>query len=119
MFDHVVISVSDYAASKAFFEQTLAPLGVGVVAENQLGVELCRPDGVSSLCIRLQPVADHPHLHLAFTAENRQQVEAFHRAALAVGGKDNGAGPPPEISRQPLRRLRDRPGRPQHRSGLP
>ncbi|MEZ5439609.1 MAG: VOC family protein [Lysobacteraceae bacterium] len=91
MFDHVVISVSDYAASKAFFEQTLAPLGVGVVAENQLGVELCRPDGVSSLCIRLQPVADHPHLHLAFTAENRQQVEAFHLAALAAGGKDNGA----------------------------
>jgi predicted lactoylglutathione lyase len=31
------------------------------------------------------------HLHLAFKAENRQQVEAFHRAALAAGGKDNGA----------------------------
>ena len=91
MFDHVVISVGDYAASKAFFEQALAPLGVEVVAENQLGVELCRPDGVSSLCIRLEPVADHPHLHLAFTAENRHQVEAFHLAALAAGGKDNGA----------------------------
>jgi predicted lactoylglutathione lyase len=31
------------------------------------------------------------HLHLAFTAENRQQVEAFYRAALKAGGKDNGA----------------------------
>jgi predicted lactoylglutathione lyase len=31
------------------------------------------------------------HLHLAFTAENRQQVEAFYRAALEAGGKDNGA----------------------------
>jgi predicted lactoylglutathione lyase len=31
------------------------------------------------------------HLHLAFTAENRQQVEAFHRTALEAGGKDNGA----------------------------
>jgi predicted lactoylglutathione lyase len=31
------------------------------------------------------------HLHLAFTAETRQQVEAFYRAALAAGGKDNGA----------------------------
>ena len=91
MFDHVVIGVSNYAASKAFFEQALAPLGVEVVAENQLGVEFCRPDGDSSFCIRLEPVIDHPHLHLAFTAENRQQVDAFHRAALAAGGKDNGA----------------------------
>ncbi|MCB1987260.1 MAG: VOC family protein, partial [Burkholderiaceae bacterium] len=78
-------------ASKAFFEQALAPLGVEVVAENQLGVELCRPDGVSSFCIRLEPVTNHPLLHLAFTAESRQQVHAFHRAALAAGGKDNGA----------------------------
>jgi predicted lactoylglutathione lyase len=31
------------------------------------------------------------HLHLAFTAENRQQVEAFYRSALEAGGKDNGA----------------------------
>jgi predicted lactoylglutathione lyase len=30
-------------------------------------------------------------LHLAFTAENRQQVEAFYRAAMEGGGKDNGA----------------------------
>ena len=90
MFDHVVIGVSNYAASKAFFEQALAPLGVEVVAENQLGVELCRPDGVSSFCIRLEPVTNHPLLHLAFTAESRQQVHAFHRAALAAGGKDNG-----------------------------
>jgi len=91
MFDHVVISVSDYAAARAFFTQALAPLGVEVVLEGPLGVEMCRPDGISSLCIRLQPVVDHPHLHLAFTAENRQQVDAFHRAALAAGGKDNGA----------------------------
>ena len=91
MFDHVVISVSDYAASKAFFEQALAPLGVEVVAENQLGVEFCRPDGVSSFCIRLEPVTNHPLLHLAFTAESRQQVHAFHRAALAAGGRDIGA----------------------------
>ncbi|MET0208949.1 MAG: VOC family protein, partial [Burkholderiaceae bacterium] len=30
-------------------------------------------------------------LHLAFVAENRPQVDAFHRAALAAGGQDNGA----------------------------
>jgi predicted lactoylglutathione lyase len=31
------------------------------------------------------------HLHLAFAAENRRQVDAFYHAALAAGGKDNGA----------------------------
>ena len=38
-----------------------------------------------------QTEAKPAHLHLAFVAANRQQVEAFHRAALEAGGKDNGA----------------------------
>lgn len=91
MFDHVVFGVSDYAASKAFFVQALEPLGVVVVSEGPLGVELCRPDSTSSLCIRLTPEAKPSHLHLAFTAAHRRQVDAFHRAALRAGGKDNGA----------------------------
>lgn len=91
MFDHVVFGVSDYATSKAFFLKALEPLGVTVVSEGPLGVELCRPNSVSSLCIRLKPEERPTHLHLAFTAENRQQVEAFYRAALQAGGKDNGA----------------------------
>ncbi len=89
MFDHVVFGASDYAASKAFFLKALEPLGVAVVLEGPLGVELSA-DGKSSLCIRA--TEEKPaHLHLAFTAANRQQVEAFYRAALAAGGKDNGA----------------------------
>lgn len=91
MFDHVVFGVSDYAASKAFFLKALEPLGVTLVSEGPLGVELCRPDGNASLCIRLKPEERPAHLHLAFAAENRQQVEAFYRAALQAGGKDNGA----------------------------
>jgi catechol 2,3-dioxygenase-like lactoylglutathione lyase family enzyme len=91
MFDHVVFGVSDYAASKAFFLKALEPLGVAVVSEGPLGVELCRPDNKSSLCIRKDPEQQPAHLHLAFTAENRQQVDAFYRAALGAGGKDNGA----------------------------
>jgi catechol 2,3-dioxygenase-like lactoylglutathione lyase family enzyme len=91
MFDHVVFGVTDYAASKAFFLKALEPLGVAVVSEGSLGIELCRPDSKSSLCIRLKPEAKPSHLHLAFTADNRQQVDAFYRAALAAGGKDNGA----------------------------
>jgi catechol 2,3-dioxygenase-like lactoylglutathione lyase family enzyme len=89
VFDHVVFGVSDYAASKAFFLAALEPLGVAVVAEGPLGVELSA-DGKSSLCL-VQSEEKPAHLHLAFTAESRHQVEAFHRAALAAGGKDNGA----------------------------
>jgi catechol 2,3-dioxygenase-like lactoylglutathione lyase family enzyme len=89
VFDHVVFGVSDYAASKAFYLQALAPLGAAVVLEGPLGLEISA-DGKTSLCIG--PSDEKPaHLHLAFRAENRQQVEAFYRAALAAGGKDNGA----------------------------
>ncbi|MGN6828469.1 VOC family protein [Paucibacter sp. M5-1] len=90
MFDHVVFGVSDYAASKAFFLKALEPLGVMLVSEGPLGIELCRPDSQSSLCIR-RVEAKATHLHLAFTAESRGQVEAFYRAALEAGGEDNGA----------------------------
>jgi len=89
MFDHVVFGVSDYATSKAFFLRALEPIGMAVVSEGPLGIELSA-DGKSSLC--LFPTEEKPaHLHLAFVAENRQQVEAFHRAALEAGAKDNGA----------------------------
>ena len=91
MFDHVVFGVSDYAASKAFFLRALEPLGVGVVSEGPLGIELCRPNSNSSLCIRLEPENRSSHLHLAFIAEDRQQVDAFYCAALAAGGNGNGA----------------------------
>lgn len=90
MFDHVAFGATDYEASKAFFLQALAPLGVQVVNEGPLGVELCRPDSDVSLCIG--PTQEKPaHLHLAFQAETRAQVDAFHRAALAAGGRDHGA----------------------------
>ena len=89
MFDHVVFGVSDYATSKAFFLKALEPIGIAVLAENSLGIEISA-DGKSSLC--LFQTEDRPsHLHLAFVAESRQQVEAFYRAALEAGGKDNGA----------------------------
>ena len=90
MFDHVVFGVSDYAASKAFFLKALEPLGVAVVLEGPLGIELSPKGGEASLCM-FQTEEKPSHLHLAFTAENRQQVDAFYRAALAAGGKDHGA----------------------------
>ncbi|CAN5439322.1 VOC family protein [soil metagenome] len=91
MFDHVKFGVSDYRASRAFFLQALAPLGVVVVSEGvpSYGVELSADDKIS-LC--LFETAEQPaHLHIAFAASSRRQVDDFHRAALAAGAKDNGA----------------------------
>ena len=89
MFDHVVFGVRDYAVSKAFYLQALQVLGVEVVAENDLGVELSA-DGETSLCL-VQTEEKPAHLHLAFRAKTRQQVDAFYRDALQAGGRDNGA----------------------------
>ncbi len=91
MFDHVKFGVSDYAASKAFFLEALAPLGVTIVGEGAptYGIELAAK-GEASLCMYQSDAKPAP-LHLAFTAASRQQVEAFYRAALKAGGKDNGA----------------------------
>src|SRR6185436_5045079 len=91
MFDHVKFGVSDFAASKAFFLKALEPLGVAIVGEGEptYGVEMCAKGDVSLI---LYQTGEKPApLHLAFLAENRRQVEAFHRAALEAGGKDNGA----------------------------
>lgn len=90
MFDHVVFGVSDYEESKAFFIEALKPLGVAVASEGPLGIELCRPGDNASLCIR-RVGEKAAHLHLAFAAENRRQVEEFYRAALEAGGHDNGS----------------------------
>jgi catechol 2,3-dioxygenase-like lactoylglutathione lyase family enzyme len=91
MFDHVKFGVNDYAESKAFFLKALEPLGVAVRSKGSpaYGVELCSKEK-ASLCL-FQTGEKPAHLHLAFAARNRQQVDAFYRAALEAGGKDNGA----------------------------
>lgn len=91
MFDHVKFGVTDYAASKAFFLKALAPLGVVVVGEGAptYGVELSS-QSEASLCL-YQTDEKPGHLHIAFVAERREQVDAFYKAALETGAKDNGA----------------------------
>ncbi len=91
MFDHVKFGVSDFAASKEFFRKALEPLGVAIIAEGPpaYGVELCAPGSTVSLVL-CQTGEKPAHLHLAFAAESREQVDAFYRAALEAGGKDNG-----------------------------
>lgn|SRR5690348_14926688 len=89
MFDHVVFGVSDYIASKMFYLKALEPIGIKVVLEGPLGIELSADDK-TSLC--LFPTEEKPaRLHLAFKADTREQVDEFYRAALEAGGKDNGA----------------------------
>ena len=88
MFDHVVFGVSDYAVSKAFYLRALESIGIKVVQEGSLGIELSADDK-TSLC--LFPTDEKPaRLHLAFRADTRKQVDEFYRAALEAGGKDNG-----------------------------
>ena len=89
MLDHLGFGVSDIAASKHFFVAALAPLGVTVVMDIEQGVGLGK-NGKPSLW--LAP-ADGPigRMHVAFTAARRADVDAFYEAAIAAGGKDNGA----------------------------
>lgn len=89
MFDHLGLGVTNYDASKQFFLKSLAPLGVGIVMEGEHGLGI-GTKGKPSLW--LFQTSDKPMpLHIAFTADNRATVDAFYAAALAAGGKDNGA----------------------------
>ena len=100
MIDHTGLNVSDYRKSKAFYLAALAPLGYQVVMELPSSIA---PDGGMGLGVPPKPdfwVAggkpNVPPLHVAFRAENRAQVDAFYKAALAAGGRDNGPpGPRP------------------------
>lgn len=77
MFDHVKFGVSDFNASRSFLVKALASLGVtGVTEWPPNGIELYQPDEDISLCF-YQTDEKPAHLHLAFVAENRQQVSAF------------------------------------------
>ena len=93
MLDHVGIRCHDFNAALSFYRAALAPLGMAVVMEvsaeetgagAHAGFGADRPffwisEGAGGGC------------HVAFTAASRQAVDAFHRAALAAGGRDNGA----------------------------
>ncbi|MEM1191616.1 MAG: VOC family protein [Pseudomonadota bacterium] len=97
MFDHVKFGVRDFARSRAFYLKALEPIGVTVVTDwPPNGAELSQPNGKSSLCL-YQTVERPAHLHIAFVAKTRYQVDAFYRAALDAGGLDNGPpGPRPQ-----------------------
>ena len=90
MLDHTGLNVSDFTRSKAFYLKALAPLGIVVLGEGKpsYGIEMSA-DNKSSLVL-FETQEKPAHLHIAFVAETREQVLAFHKAALEAGGKDNG-----------------------------
>jgi catechol 2,3-dioxygenase-like lactoylglutathione lyase family enzyme len=95
--DHVGFGVSDYAPAKAFYAAALAPLGITLVMEvrpedNPVGVWACGfgRDGKPEFWIGSDGKTTPP-MHVAFVVDNRAAVRAFHSAALAAGGRDNGA----------------------------
>ncbi|WP_122467208.1 MULTISPECIES: VOC family protein [Brevundimonas] len=94
MIDHLGLDVSDLDRSQRFYEAALAPLGFAVVAEvtNEGGgrVVMFGIGGVPEFVIA-EDRAPGVGAHVAFRAEDRKQVDAFHAAALAAGGRDNGA----------------------------
>ena len=91
MIDHLGINVSDYDRSRDFYAQALAPLGFALMMEPMPRVGGFGRDGKPWFWITDQRKPVTENLHLAFTAEDRATVDAFHAAALGAGGSDNGA----------------------------
>lgn len=92
MIDHISIGVADIVRAKRFYDAALAPLGYTCLSEDagSLGY------GRESVALWIG-AAEHPvppdcksNLHFCFTAPSRAGVEAFHAAAVAAGGQDNG-----------------------------
>ena len=87
MIDHVSLRVQDYPRAVAFYRAALAPIGYDLIMEfpNAAGLGA---DGKPDLWIMATDHPPHP-THLAFSSD-RGRVDAFHGAALAAGGTDNG-----------------------------
>jgi len=87
MIDHTGLTVSDVGRSKAFYRAALAPLGYALLMEFEeaagFGVAP-KPD----FWIGQGKLSGSPG-HVAFRAQNRSEVDAFYKAAIAAGGRDN------------------------------
>ena len=94
MIDHIGIAVADLERSIAFYTKALAPLGYTMIMkwENNAGFGV---GGKPDFWIA-GGTPPKQHTHVAFRADGRAKVRDFYTAALAAGGKDNGApGPRP------------------------
>lgn len=90
MFDHVGITVGDIAKARKFYAAALQPLGMKAVMDfgDSTGYGAGRPIFWIGQGAPAQPA---PRTHICFAAPDRATVDAFYKAAIAAGGKDNGA----------------------------
>ncbi len=95
MMDHIGYAVSDLERSKAFFDRALAPLGLSLTME--VSAQETGAGSHAGYGSQGKPIfwiedgkAASRGLHVAFAAQDRAAVDAFHAAALAAGGQDNG-----------------------------
>ena len=89
MIDHIVLNVRDLKASRRFYAGALAPLGYTVVKEGEGLIGFGSGSNADLWIGRRDP--ESREAHVAFRCATRTMVEAFHAAALAAGGRDNGA----------------------------
>ena len=101
MIDHTGLQVSDPKRSRHFYEKGLATLGYDMIVE--IPKEFTGGTVVLGFGVSPKPdfwvsqgTPNQPRIHVAFRAKTREQVDEFYKAAMAAGGKDNGApGPRP------------------------
>ena len=94
--DHVTLSVADIGRAKAFYEKALAPAGLELVAELTPDVTggahfVAFGKGRKGNLWIAATGQQTPRTHICFRVASRAAVRAFHDAALAAGGTDNGA----------------------------
>ena len=91
IFDHVGFSVGDYDRSVAFYDKALAPLGITALSVFEYPGGKVAGYGKDRPAYWLNSgTALVGRVHVAFVAANRAEVDAFHAAAMAAGGTDNG-----------------------------
>ena len=86
--DHIGFNVADFAASRRFYTAALAPLGITIGREGE-NWALVGDDDAPCFWFGTRGEASS-RIHIAFEADCRAAVRAFHAAALAAGGRDNG-----------------------------
>jgi catechol 2,3-dioxygenase-like lactoylglutathione lyase family enzyme len=86
--DHTGLTVADVASSKAFYRAALGPLGYALIMEWEQYAGFGVPPKPDFWIGKGKP--NVPPIHVAFRAQNRKEVDAFYKAAMAAGGRDNG-----------------------------
>lgn len=91
MIDHFTLKVKNLEVSKAFYQATLTALNYHLQFDTGQVVSFTEPRNVDPGGDFWLSVGQQEPMHFAFSAQTCQEVDAFYQAALAAGGKDNGA----------------------------